>query len=644
MYASYFGLRQAPFSIAPDPRYLFMSERHREALAHLLYGVGGGGGFVLLTGEIGAGKTTVCRCFLEQIPRRCNVAYIFNPKLNAAELLQAICDEFRIPVPRDASGQASMKAHVDALNEYLLKTHAVGQNNVLIIDEAQNLSAEVLEQLRLLTNLETSERKLLQIILIGQPELRQILAQPALEQLAQRVIARFHLDALSASETEQYIQHRLATAGLKRGTLFDGKAVARIHQITKGVPRRINLLCDRALLGAFSQSKARVDRHIVDRAAAEVFEGQSFAAEPAAAPHPAAEPSQPTAWPRWVWAAASGGVTLGIAGLVLAALSHGRSSVPLAQQAQQALRAAPAQRGQALAPKASQGQQASSASVVGASGTASSSQVRPTATSASSVSGRDTPAGASVAANGASVAATKSAAAIDWTKAAPMAAQELTQRAATDEAAALRDLASWWGDKLGSGDPCAEARKQALQCFRASGGLDLLTQLDRPALLALRDGQGRTRHAVLAQLDRQDAWLWVDQQAVRMPLSALASVWRGDFATLWRAPEGFRAKLTAGQTGPSVDWLAARLSEFDRGPAAPAPASLSPALQARLQAFQMSQGLKPDGIAGATTFMLLNRAAGVQEPRLVRADNPSIKPTALAAVPAVPASAPTPKR
>ena len=163
-----------------------MSERHREALAHLLYGVGGGGGFVLLTGEIGAGKTTVCRCFLEQIPRRCNVAYIFNPKLNAAELLQAICDEFRIPVAPDASGQASMKAHVDALNEYLLKTHAVGQNNVLIIDEAQNLSTEVLEQLRLLTNLETSERKLLQIILIGQPELRQMLAQPELEQLAQR--------------------------------------------------------------------------------------------------------------------------------------------------------------------------------------------------------------------------------------------------------------------------------------------------------------------------------------------------------------------------------------------------------------------------------------------------------------------------
>jgi len=182
MYAPFFGLKQKPFSIAPDPRYLFMSERHREALAHLLYGVQGGGGFVLLTGEIGAGKTTVCRCFLEQIPARCNVAYIFNPKLTVLELLITVCHEFGIKFPPlTAAGTApTVKDHVDGLNEYLLRTHAVGQNNVLIIDEAQNLSPDVLEQLRLLTNLETSERKLLQIVLIGQPELRGMLARPEL--------------------------------------------------------------------------------------------------------------------------------------------------------------------------------------------------------------------------------------------------------------------------------------------------------------------------------------------------------------------------------------------------------------------------------------------------------------------------------
>src|SRR5665213_3704753 len=229
MYMRFFGLNQEPFSLAPDPRYLYMSKRHREALAHLLYGVGGGGGFVLLSGEIGAGKTTVCRCFLEQIPKRCNVAYIFNPKLTSIELVKSICDEFRIPYLVEPNTPATVKTYVDTLNEFLLKTHAVGQNNVLIIDEAQLLAVDVLEQLRLLTNLETSERKLLQIVLIGQPELRTMLALPELEQLAQRVIARFHLKALSDAETTLYIRHRLAVGGMTRGMPFERHAIERIH-------------------------------------------------------------------------------------------------------------------------------------------------------------------------------------------------------------------------------------------------------------------------------------------------------------------------------------------------------------------------------------------------------------------------------
>jgi general secretion pathway protein A len=226
MYAQFFGLARAPFSIAPDPHYLFMSERHREALAHLLYGLDGGGGFVLLSGEIGAGKTTVCRCFLEQVPANCNVAYIFNPKLTANELLRSVCDEFRIVYRHPGPGAETAKDYVDALNVFLLQAHAAGRNNVLIIDEAQNLSADVLEQLRLLTNLETNERKLLQIILIGQPELRAMLARPELEQLAQRVIARFHLEALSEGETAQYVRHRLAVAGMTRAVPFDARAPA----------------------------------------------------------------------------------------------------------------------------------------------------------------------------------------------------------------------------------------------------------------------------------------------------------------------------------------------------------------------------------------------------------------------------------
>lgn len=280
MYAQYFGLNQDPFSIAPDPRYLFMSERHREALAHLLYGVSGhgttpahgaGGGFVLLTGDIGAGKTTICRCFLEQVPALCHVAYIFNPKLTVIELLQTVCEEFHVRVIATPGLAPTLKNHIDALNAFLLQSHAEGRNCVLIIDEAQNLQADVLEQLRLLTNLETSARKLLQIVLIGQPELRTMLDRPELEQLAQRVIARFHLDALSEGETAQYIAHRMAVGGLAGPLPFDRRALRRIHQLTQGVPRRINLLCGRALLGAWANGLRQVDSTVVSQAATEVF-------------------------------------------------------------------------------------------------------------------------------------------------------------------------------------------------------------------------------------------------------------------------------------------------------------------------------------------------------------------------------------
>ena len=281
MYNHYFHLKGAPFSIAPDPRYLFMSERHREALAHLLYGIGSGGGFVLLTGEIGAGKTTVCRCFIEQVPENCRLAYIFNPRLSVEELLQSVCDELGIALSSLPSGEGrpGLKAYVDAINRYLLESHAQGLNNVLVIDEAQNLSAEVLEQLRLLTNLETNERKLLQIILIGQPELRTMLARPELEQLAQRVIARYHLGPLSEPETGAYVAHRLAVAGAG-GQPFPASLTPLIHALTHGVPRRINLLCDRALLGAYVENSPQVTRRILRKAAGEVFAGEPAARRP----------------------------------------------------------------------------------------------------------------------------------------------------------------------------------------------------------------------------------------------------------------------------------------------------------------------------------------------------------------------------
>jgi general secretion pathway protein A len=267
MYLSYFGLTEAPFSIAPDPRYLYMSKRHQEALAHLLFGLRGDGGFVLLTGEVGAGKTTVCRCLLEQVPEDCDLAYIFNPKLTVEELLAALCTEFRIELP---AGQLSVKQLVDAINTFLLDGHAKGRHAVLIIDEAQNLSADVLEQMRLLTNLETHRRKLLQIILIGQPELATMLERPSLRQLAQRVVARYHLDPLNQDELAAYIRHRLEVAGAPRA-LFPKRLMRALYRYSGGVPRVLNLLCDRALLGTYVEGKSLVDAKTLARAAQEVF-------------------------------------------------------------------------------------------------------------------------------------------------------------------------------------------------------------------------------------------------------------------------------------------------------------------------------------------------------------------------------------
>ena len=245
MYHQYFGLAEPPFSIAVNPRYLFMSGQHRDALAHLLYGVGGGGGFILLTGEVGTGKTTLNRCLLEQLPKDTDIAIILNPALSAVELLATACDELAIEYPK---GTASLKVLTDALHQFLLSNYSADRKTVLMIDEAQHLNFDVLEQIRLLTNLETDERKLLQIILIGQPEAAAMLARPELRQLNQRITARFNLTALNFDETVVYIRHRLQIAGLSDNrSVFSDAALREVYRLTEGIPRLINLVCDRAM-------------------------------------------------------------------------------------------------------------------------------------------------------------------------------------------------------------------------------------------------------------------------------------------------------------------------------------------------------------------------------------------------------------
>jgi general secretion pathway protein A len=266
MYTSHFGLNEIPFSIAPDPLYLYMSERHREALAHLQYGIKRDGGFVLLTGEVGAGKTTLCRSLLEQLPEGVDVAFVFNPKVSVIELLETICDELRI----DREEQGSIKNLVDRLNTYLLAANARGRKTVLFIDEAQNLSTDVLEQLRLLTNLETNRYKLLQIVLLGQPELLSILNRQEMRQFSQRITARYHLGPLDAEEMGSYVRHRLEIAGCNR-PLFPENLSKTLWRLTGGIPRLINLICDRALLGAYTLNRQQVNRRILRQAAQEVL-------------------------------------------------------------------------------------------------------------------------------------------------------------------------------------------------------------------------------------------------------------------------------------------------------------------------------------------------------------------------------------
>ena len=311
MYTSFFGLQEKPFAITPDPRYLYLSERHAEALAHLLYGINEAGGFIQLTGEVGTGKTTIIRSLLEQLPAHADVALILNPRVTPAEFLLTICEELRIPVPEP--GRGSVKLLMDLIGRRLLDTHARGRRVVLIVDEAQNLSAHTLEQVRLLTNLETATTKLLQIILIGQPELRDLLARPELRQLAQRITARYHLNPLSSEESGGYVKHRMRVAGAT-SEAFTPASLREVHRLSGGVPRIINVICDRALLGAFTHEDHRVSGKLVREAAAEVY-GRPM----------------PAPWLRWAIAGAiAGALALVAAGLWSILASRPRTSTDTA--------------------------------------------------------------------------------------------------------------------------------------------------------------------------------------------------------------------------------------------------------------------------------------------------------------------------
>ncbi|MBS0448736.1 MAG: AAA family ATPase [Proteobacteria bacterium] len=600
MVESFFGLKREPFSIAPDPRFLYMSDKHREALAYLMYGLRRGGGFVLLTGEIGAGKTTVYRHFLEQLPGNIDVAYIANPKLGVTALLRRICEDLRVELPP----HDQYVDPIDALQGHLLLQHAQGRRALIVVDEAQALSTDVLEQMRLLTNLVTNDRKLVQMLLIGQPELRTILEQPVLEPVAQRIVARFHLPSLSEGETGRYVAHRLAVAGLEGEMPFDPLALARIHKLCGGVPRRINVLCDRALFAAQSGGSRLIDSRIVDRAAAEVFgrPAPAAASPRAVTPAPATAPRR---WPAWLALTGVAAAAL-VAGLALAptiapALSRSVAWMAPSRLPMIALPApVPASAATPVVAVEPAPPPTMSAPTVVTLANASSTALN---TSPDAKASATTPALAASA--GTQNASLDALLAGGW----------------TDEAGAWRALASLWGANLPAGtDPCGAALKQGLHCYRGRGGLAPIRELDRPGVLRVVDARQRVSYVVLLGLGGANATLRdANGNDLAVPLAQLARAWRGDYATFWKAPAGYREGEVVGTTGAVAPWVGERLGPpaIAASGAASAPGA-DETLRARVYAFQLAHGLEPDGVAGPLTLMQMNRESGVDEPRLKR--------------------------
>jgi general secretion pathway protein A len=591
MYSRYFGLEEPPFSIAPNPRYLFMSDRHREALAHLLYGVSQGGGFVLLTGEVGTGKTTISRCLLEQLPQDTDVAFILNPFLNSLELLATICDELDISYIDD---EPTLKDLTDQLHHFLLRNHARGRNTVLIIDEAQHLQFEVLEQVRLLTNLETNTKKLLQIIFIGQPELQDLLAKPALRQLSQRITARFHIDPLTVGETQAYIRHRLQVGGLPGNQeVFSPAIVRQIHAVSGGIPRLINILCDRMLLGSYAQNKARVDSDTFHQAVKEVM-GKENGFRRLSVSSLASRWTLPPAWS----GALAGFVLVAVVGLAL--LMSGKDDPAPAVVAEAGKTAGAPVEAPALEGTIDRNRPAPPSEPALA-------QADSAAVPADVVPAVATAAPPSDAAAAAETAVVPVAAAMP---AAPPADPWFNNR----EKAVNVLLQSLGITTIYSNTPCDDIEQIGLRCeLQAVKNWMELKEFNRPSLLVLRTAGGQTGYAALVGMTSTQARLALSDRITEVPLEELGRQWKGEFVFLWHPPADYQRPLAVGDRNAAVAWVALRFAEIDEQRDVLAGDKYNEALAERIKLFQREYRLRDDGIIGVQTLLKLNDRLGIDK-------------------------------
>jgi len=596
MYLEHFGLLEPPFSIAPDPRYLFMSEHHRDALAHLLYGMDSNGAFILLTGEVGTGKTTVSRCLLEQVPENTNLALVLNPKLSAIELLQVICDELRVPYNES---ELSVKLLVDYINRYLLSAHAKGKKTVILIEEAQNLDLDVLEQLRLLTNLETNERKLLQVILLGQPELLEVLDRPELSQLAQRITARFHIMPLNLDEVGKYIGHRLAIAGCRR-PLFHGGVIKQIYKYSGGVPRLINVICDRALLGCYVSNRFEIDQKIVAKAAKETL-GERKAAN-IKSNHSPVKNTKKIALLSVIFLLLvsalyfSGVIHLGPSEhesvdspVVESVPEISESKVDVAQDAEPDAKEVE----KTVVPVVAEAIHSQSVKVEPVK--VEPAKVEPEKTATSGVVQRDE---------------TQVNEDIMW--------PEDNQRLRSN-IQAYQSLFERWDlsyNLIRHGTPCHYAETQGLSCLHEQATVEDLRKLNRPAVLKLQDDLNRPQYIALLELGQDTAKIAISKKVQTISLKQLKEYWKGEFTMLWRFPPGYKGEIKPGNTGETIVWLGQMLNKMDNRPDNVAGSYYDSNLIRRVKKFQLSREIDNGGVVDAKTLIFINQIVGKKTPML----------------------------
>jgi general secretion pathway protein A len=550
MYKAFYGLNDNPFSIAPNPHYMFLSDRHREALAHLTYGLGETGGFVLLTGEVGTGKTTVSRCLLQQIPDNTDTAFILNPSLTELELLATLCDELEIKY----GDNPTLKQLTDLISMYLLTNHKNGRNTVLIIDEAQHLRSEVLEQLRLLTNLETNTKKLLQVILIGQPELQQLLKRQDLRQLAQRITARYHLLPLNKDEIGLYVLHRLQVAG-RHEPLFTRKAITALHKHSGGIPRLTNLLCERALMAGYGQAKVPIDHKMVNQAAVEVLGDIDAPGDK-----------------RWPFIAA----TALVLAFGLSFYLFNRSAIDDKLNAKIVLPDNQTQQSintPALATIASAANQSITA------------QTPPIQTTTAVVNAQQ-----------------------------QIMRQAMAQSSSIDNAFA--GLFGLWSKQPIIGlSACQAAAQQDLTCYQQQGNWHSIMRLNYPAVVYLQDAQANVFYGVIVERQVEQILLQLGEQQFWVNKDWFDRHFSGTFEILWQPDSILPREIGLSSSLAQVQWLENSLAQVNKRRARLL-TQFDSELEQQLMQFQRQHGLKPDGIAGNQTLVQLNLYLSQQGPRL----------------------------